>query len=269
MHKLNTILIVVLLCSFNSQAQSGFYDFGGQSAGMSNSSVTLIDPYSVFNNIGALAHVDKTTAFVGYRNLFGINELNTLAAGLVRPLKPGTLGVSFFRFGGDLLSEQKASVGFSNKIGLISLGANLSYVQYHIETLGKTSAFVIEFGGLAELTRELRLGAYVFNINQANLGNAAEQPLPVTMKVGLSYLPTDELTINAEVFQQVDAEERVRIGINYQLIEKVAIRTGIETNPVRGSFGVGFQPGRFLIDYAYGNQQVLGDIHDLTLGITL
>ncbi|MEL7147271.1 MAG: hypothetical protein AAFO69_12935 [Bacteroidota bacterium] len=269
---MRSVCMILLFPFFTATAafgQDGVYDFGGKSAGMANSSVTLVDAYSVFNNIGALADVEKTTAFAGYRNLFGINELNTLAAGFIRPTKPGTFAVSFYRFGGDLLNQQKASLGFSNKIGLVSLGVNLSYVQYSIETLGRSSAFVMEFGGLAELTKQLKVGAYVFNLNQANLGNAAEQQLPVTMKVGLSYLPTDELTINVEVLKQLDAKERIRVGINYQLIEKVSIRTGIETSPVRGSFGLGFNPGRFLIDYAYGNQEVLGDIHDLTLAITL
>ena len=269
MRRLSMIICSLLLTGNLALAQDGIYDFGGKSAGMANSSVTLVDAYSVFNNIGALAQVEKTTAFAGYRNLFGINELNTLAAGFVRPTKPGTFAVSFYRFGGELLNQQKASLGFSNKIGLVSLGVNLSYVQYSIESLGNTSAFVLEFGGLAELTKQLRVGAYVFNLNQATLNNAADQDLPVTMKVGISYLPTDEFTINAEVMKQVDAEERVRIGINYQLIKNVSVRTGIETNPVKGAFGVGFSPGRFLIDYAYGNQSVLGDIHDLTLGITL
>ena len=264
-----SFFLLIFISFYSVLGQTGVYDFGGKSAGMANSSVTLADAYSVFNNIGALARIEKATAFAGYRNLFGINELSTVAAGFALPTKPGTFGIGLYRFGGDLLSEQKASVGFSNKIGLISLGANLSYVQYHIESLGKTSALVIEFGGLAELTKELRVGAYVFNLNRASPGNAAIRQLPVTMKAGISYLPTDELTINTEILKQVDSKERFRIGFNYQLIRNVAVRSGIETNPVRGSFGIGFNPGKFLIDYAFSNQAILGDIHDVTLAITL
>jgi len=269
MRKIIWFLFISTFLSTVSLAQDGIYDFGGKSAGLANTSVTISDAYSVFNNIGALANVEKTTAFVGYRNLFGINELNTLAAGFVKPFKAGTLGVSFYRFGGELLSQQKASVGFSNKFGLVSLGANISYLQYSIETLGKSSAFVFEFGGLAEVTKQIKLGAYVFNLNQASLSNGSQQELPITMKVGVSYLPIEDLAINAEVLKQVDNEERIRVGLNYDVIKNFSIRTGIETNPVKGSFGLGFRPGRFLLDYAFSNHSVLGDIHDLSIGITL
>lgn len=269
MRKIISLLFLCLVMIFHCNGQSGIYDFGGRSAGMGNSSVTIADAFSVFNNIGALARVDKTTAFVGYRNLFGVNELNTLAAGFVKPLKPGTIGVSFYRFGGDLFNEQKASIGFSNKFGLVSLGANISYLQQSIETLGKSSAFVIEFGGLVDISKNLKVGAYVFNLNQASISTGTDEELPLTMKLGISYLPIDDLTINAEVLKQIDLEERVRIGVSYDLIKNFTIRTGIETNPVKGSFGLGFNPGRFLIDYAFSNHSVIGDIHDISIGITL
>ncbi len=263
------ILITCLISSFTGLAQDGIYDFGGKSAALGNASVTISDAYSVFNNIGALATVEKTTAFAGYRNLFGINELNTLAAGFIKPFKVGVLGVSFYRFGGDLLNQQKASIGFSNKFGLVSLGANISYVQNSIDFLGKSSSIAIEFGGVATITKQLKFGAYVFNLNQARLSSGSEQNLPTSLKAGISYLPIEELAINAEIVKRVDAEERIKLGISYDLLKNFEVRTGIQTNPVTGSFGFGFTPSRFLIDYAYGNHSVLGDIHDITFGITL
>lgn len=269
MRRIVSFLFLSIVMSCYCFAQNGIYDFGGRSAGLGNSSVTISDAYSVFNNIGALARVEKITAFVGYRNLFGINELNTLAAGFVKPFKQGTLGVSFFRFGGDLFNEQKASLGFSNKFGLVSLGVNISYLQQTIETIGKSSAFVIEFGGVADVSKHLKLGAYVFNLNQASVATGSDEELPLTMKVGVSYLPIDELSINAEVLKQIDTEEKVRIGVSYDLIKNFSIRTGIETNPVKGSFGLGFKPGRFLFDYAFSNHSIVGDIHDISIGITL
>lgn len=269
MVRIFSLSVCILMSLTSLHAQNGIYDFGGRSAGMANSSVTIADAYSILNNVGALARVEKTTAFFGYRNLFGINELNSIAAGFVKPVKSGVLGVSFFRFGGDLFNEQKASVGFSNQFGLVSLGANISYLQVSIETIGKSSAFVFEFGGLAEITKQLRVGAYVFNLNQAAIATGSDQEVPLTMKLGLSYLPIDALMISSEVIKQIDQEEQLRIGLSYDLIKDISVRTGIETNPVKGSFGIGFTPGRFIIDYAFSNHSTIGDIHDISFGITL
>ncbi|MGB3465727.1 MAG: hypothetical protein WBA74_10670 [Cyclobacteriaceae bacterium] len=269
MRRIFSLIALLLTVGVSVKAQNGIYDFGGRSAGMANSSVTIADAYSLFNNIGALARVEETTAFVGYRNLFGINELSTIAAGFVKPIKSGVLGISFFRFGGDLFNEQKASIGYSNQFGLVSLGANISYLQVSIESIGKSSVFLFEFGGLAKITDKLRVGAYVFNLNQAAIASGSEQEIPLTMKVGVSYLPIEDLAINTEVIKQIDREEQIRIGLSYNLIKNFTVRTGIETNPVKGTFGLGFKPGRFLIDYAFSNHSIIGDIHDISFGITL
>ena len=135
--------------------------------------------------------------------------------------------------------------------------------------MGKSSALVFEFGGVAELSKQFRFGAYVFNLNQARLSEDGTENLPTSLKVGASYLPIPELMINAEVIKRIDSEERLRVGLGYDIIKNVSIRTGIETNPVRGSFGLGSTGGRFLVDYAYGNHSILGDIHDFSFGITL
>ncbi len=262
-------LLFALILAHQSWSQDGHFEFGGRSAAMANSSVANTDSYSIFNNIGSLQGIEDFTVFAGYRHRMGLSELNVLAAGIVKPFQFGTAGIGFYRFGGDLLNQQKISLGFSNKFGLVSLGANVSYFQYQIESLGTSRSLVIEFGGTAEITEILKFGAYAFNLNQARLSNAEKDNVPLVMKAGLSLTPTGELTINVETVKSVENEAQFRAGLEYYIIPKLAIRTGIETNPVKGSFGFGWVSSRFTVDYAYSNHSILNDLHDFSVALKL
>ncbi|MDZ7646337.1 MAG: hypothetical protein U5K54_03660 [Cytophagales bacterium] len=60
-------------------------------------------------------------------------------------------------------------LGFGNKFGIASLGVKANYIQYQADGFGTYGAVSIDFGGLAELTDQLSIGAYITNLNQAKL----------------------------------------------------------------------------------------------------
>ena len=72
--------------------------------------------------------------------------------GGVIPIRLGNLGFDLKRLGGGSYTEQSASLSYSNKFGLASLGLKMNYLQVLIEGLSKRSSLVFEFGGIAEIT---------------------------------------------------------------------------------------------------------------------
>ncbi len=260
---------MLLWLSFVGLAQDGSFQFGARNTAMGNTSLTDSDIYSLFNNIGALSGINETTVAAGYQLRYGLLELGTVAFAVAHPLNFGTVGISFFRFGGDLMNQQKASVGFSNQFGLVSLGANLSWLQYNFQEVGSRSALVIEFGGTAKLTDQLRFGAYVFNINQSELDRISEIQIPLVMRAGISFLPSDELIINLETIKRLNHDAQLRAGLEYFIIKNISARTGIETNPIKASAGIGFRFSRFQLDYGYANHSILNDIHDFSISMHL
>ncbi|MBV6647100.1 MAG: hypothetical protein KI790_16705 [Cyclobacteriaceae bacterium] len=247
--------------------QDGDYSVGARHAGLGGSSVSLGDSYSLFNNVGGLGRVDATTAFVSYQNRFNLSEFQVVAGGFVYQTKPANFGVSFYRFGDELFSQQKASLHIGNKIQMVSLGASLSFVQYHIESLGSRTKAVIEVGGVVEILPQLILGASVFNINQTNL--TENQSIPFMMKAGLSYHPTPALMINIETEKDLELDAFFKAGLEYHLIEKVALRTGFRAHPFRGSIGAGFSLKRFQLDYAFSDLSGIGSIYDLSISYAI
>ena len=153
------LFLTVSAYSINLQAQNGQYTIGARASGMANASVTLGDEWAMHNNIGALAQVERSSVMFTYQNRYGVSEFNTLGGGYIKPLFNGVAGIGVFRFGDSFFNEQKINLGFSNQFGLVSLGANVNYLQVNIEGLGSKGILLLDFGGRATITDQLIFGA--------------------------------------------------------------------------------------------------------------
>lgn len=262
-------LFGIFVCiQFSSVAQDGKFNFGARNSGLAGSSVTLGDQYSLFNNIGGLASVSDHAVFGGYQNRFGISEFQVIGAGAIYHSSIGNAGVGFYKFGDDLFSQQRIHLAIGNKFQMVSLGLGVDLLQYNVSTVGTKQALAIQFGGIAEITPQFLFGAHIFNLNQVNLVESTGERVPTVMKAGVSYRPNEELMINAEVEKDLDFDEVIKVGLEYQLIENVYLRTGISTQPFLSAFGIGFHPKRLLFDYSYTNDSKLGAVHELSLAFS-
>lgn len=240
------------------------YAQSGRSAGLSEANVVLHDESSSFNNIGGAAGVNKATALVSYNNRFGVSSMSTVALGVLVPIKVGVLSVNLNRYGNDLYNENTIGLGFSHKIQTVSIGGKVSYLQYHIDEYGTSGTFVFEFGGVAEVTRNLFFGAHIYNFSEAKISRQAEERLPVRMKVGLGYQPLAKLLLIAEAEKSEFYKAQMKAAIEYQIIRNVFLRTGISTKPVSNSFGFGLVLKSIKVDYALSSFSRIGFNHTLS-----
>ncbi|WP_425392267.1 hypothetical protein [Ekhidna sp.] len=264
------IAFLTLLFAYSSIfGQTSSFNLGGRSAGMAGASLTLGDEFSLFNNIGGLGRYDKHAAFAAYQNRYGVKEFQVIGAGAVYAGGIGNAGVGFFKFGDDLYSEQRIHLAFGNKIQMVSLGVGIDLLQYNIATVGTNRSLAIQFGGIAEISSQLRFGAHIFNLNQAEINNETGEKAPTVMKAGMSYQPSEELMLNIEVEKDLEFDEVFKAGLEYRIIEDVFVRTGISTEPFLGAFGVGFHPKNLKFDYGFSNDSRLGSIHELSVSYSL
>ncbi|MEP1031967.1 hypothetical protein [Ekhidna sp.] len=259
------LLLLLVAISFSSHAQVGSFNLGGRSAGMAGASLTLGDEFSLFNNIGGLGRLENHAAFASYQNRYGVSQFQVVGAGAVYATDIGNAGVGFYKFGDDIYSEQRVHLAVGNKIQMVSLSLGLDLLQYNIATVGTSRALAIQFGGIAEITSQLRFGAHIFNLNQAKYDSETGERIPTIMKGGFSYRPSDELMLNLEVEKDLDFDEIFKAGIEYRIVEKVFVRTGISTQPFIGAFGVGFHPKNLKFDYGFSNDSKLGNIHEISV----
>ncbi len=240
------------------------YHAGARSLGTAHSDQTYTDAWSAFNNIAGISALKNTTAFFGYVNRYGLEGVNSMAAGVVVPAgNIGNFTLNVFRFGDRIYNEQKLGFGYGNKIGFVRLGVQVHYLQLNVEGLGRIDTWIAGFGGIVELIKKVVFAAHIFNLSM--IKPETGWYVPVIMQTGVSYRPVEKLMINAGMDYIVDAVPRWSAGLEYGIFEKLYIRAGLHSAPATQFFGLGFYPGRFRFDYAFGRNFKLGFIHEASV----
>lgn len=242
---------------------------GARSQAMGNIKVALPDAWTYFNNIGALDRLEESEISAGFDHRYGLPELSTVDLALGWKNYLGTIGLGVSRFGGKLFNQQLLGLGFSNTLGIVSIGAKIDWYQTHIEGFGTGNAFLLTLGGVAELGPRFFLGANLSNLNQARISSDSPHRLPTAIQLGISYVPSESLRILAEVEKDIALDPVFKAGVEYRLMDWIFLRTGVCSNPGRITFGLGMRKDRFGFDYAYGQNTALGRTHHLSLVLRL
>jgi hypothetical protein len=260
-------IFLAFLILFPSFTIAQFRTLGvGRAAGLGNAAVTLNDHWSIFNNIGGLAWIDKAYAFSSFDNRFNMSGFNTVLAGIAAPSKYGLAGgLTISQFGSEQYRETNFSVGVSHKISNVSIGLRANYFQLAIEGLGTRRLFTFEFGGVMKLTETIWIGAHIYNFNQAKVANFQDERLPVVMKTGLSYRPTEKLTLNIETEKDINFPQTFKAGLGYKIVPTFTLRTGISTKPFISSYGFSFNFYAFELLYSLNTHPQLQPSHHLGL----
>lgn len=242
-----------------------FNSLGARAQGMGNASVALDDHFSPFNNIGGSASTKEIAAVAAFENRFNFKHFQHFGAGVIMPMQIGVVSLTAQKVGAELYNEQSYGLGFSNKLGFVSLGIQLNYTQYHIDEAGTKGVPGITFGGVAEILPTLSFGAQIYNLSQSKISKEENIYLPVILKSGISYKATDALILGLEVEKDIDKDTNIKGGLEYDIIKKLSLRTGVSSAPYQHHFGIGFSPSLFSIDYALTTHSDLGLVHQMSL----
>lgn len=254
----NVFILFSLLISFQSLSQINSIGIGSRAVGMGNASITLNDVWSIHNNVAGLAEVKQTDVGVFYQNRFGMSGFNTVAFSGSYALNKGAFGVGLYRFGDQLYNEQILGFGYANKLDFVSLGVKVNMLQLTIDELGTKRALAFDFGGIVDITEELKFGAQIFNLSQAKLAEYEDERFSTVLKAGFQYAPFEKLLIILEAEKEPTYKAQTKAGIEYKIIDKLAFRTGFNTLRNMAFFGLGFQTSKLSIDYSASYHSVLG-----------
>lgn len=269
MYKALPLAVMILSCQNIILAQSTSTLIGARAAGMGYASSTFNDEWSILNNVAGISRIDAITAAFTYDAMPSFKPFNKVAASFALPLSVGVAGVGVFRFGDDLYNEQILTAGYANTFGLASLGIKFSMIQYKIKGFGSKSVFTASFGGIAELTKRLIVGAHVVNINQPKLSSLDGERVPTILIAGISSKVSENLIVAIELEKDLDYKAAIKTGIEYRILKKFFVRTGIRIQPNAAFFGFGFKQTRYSIDYAFQYNQSWGARHQASVSYRL
>lgn len=250
-------------------AQSASTLIGARAGGVGYASSCLQDEWSIFNNVGGLAKVDKVSTAFTFDAQPSFKSFNRLAAVVAVPVKFGVGGLGVFRFGDQLYNEQIVSLGFSNSFGLASLGVKVNYIQYNAQGFGTKGVFSISFGGIATLTEKISIGAHIINLNQPDISSTEDEKLPTVIILGIGFQLTSQTFITTELQKDLTSPLRWKAGVEYQPFKKFIFRSGFHIHPNTAFFGFGFRPSKFKLDYVYQHNFTVGSRHQATVGYFL
>jgi hypothetical protein len=232
---------------------------------MGYASATLFDTWSVFNNPASTAKLESIAAGFTYDLHPTPIGANRTAAVIDIPVRPvGVITGGVYRFGDDLYNEHVISAGFASKFGLASLGVQVNYIQYSAAGFGTKGVASINLGGIAELTPQLLIGAYIVNLNQPKI--SGEEKLPTKLVAGLGFKPIDKLFIATEIEKDLDLDPTWKMGLEYAFHKKFCARTGYNLRPNTGFFGLGFKIRKLTIDYTVQYNVSLSFSHQASVG---
>ena len=226
---------------------------------MGNASVGLPTSFSSINNQAAMAFVEQGSFSIFSRNQFFVDGLNQISAAGILTTKSGAFGLALNYEGFDLFNESKVGVSYGLLLAQnFSLGAQLTYYSLNVEQFGNKNSISFDAAIMYKAYDDLYIGAQVINPVQQEITTSSTDNLPTTLKAGFGWLASKNVTITGELMQQFENDPVVNAGFEYRIVESVALRTGISTNPTLNSFGVGFVIRQIELDVAANYHQILG-----------
>ncbi|MEM9258368.1 MAG: hypothetical protein AAGA62_01910 [Bacteroidota bacterium] len=223
-------------------AQDGLfpaYDIRARLLGGTGLSATGID--ALWTNPAGLATAEKqAAASATAEQRFGLSELTLANLGVAYGTGFGGFGLQLGSFGFDRYRETRIGLAYGRQLSEnFTIGAE--FTGFATNTEGYASTFDVTFGlGMQlRLLPELSLGARIFSPLRTE--RLPEEYLPQLLAIGVSYQPSDQITLNVEVHQDAEFPTRFRAGLEYLPAEQLSVRLGVATEMAELSFGLGYE----------------------------
>lgn len=253
--------LILFLGAFILHAQTGYNNAGSRSNAMGDASLNLTDVYSVLNNQASLGVMEHSAVGISATNIFGLEGFNAFTgAAVLHTNSGGNFGLSI-QYTGDMnFNQLKGGVAYGRKLGKnFSAGIQLDYVSTQVNEIDNAAAFTFEAGIRYAPYKNLIASARVYNPVRVKAGDAfPEEELPALFDIGIAYTPSDKVMLAIEGEQQLDADLRIKSGIEYHIAEALFLRGGYMSNPSVFTAGAGIKLKDFSFDFAAQFHQQLG-----------
>lgn len=266
MKKNNLTKHLLLFCSIIIQWQLAFAGnenrpIGARQTGMGSTGVTTIDLWSIHHNQAALAFLEKPVAGIFHENRFNLKELSNSAIAFALPLKNKAFGISYNRFGFELMNESKTGISYAHKLSKnFAASVQLNYLETRFgdSYYGKSSFINAEIGVLGKVNQNLSIGFHVYNVNRSKFAEYNQQRIPTNFRLGLGYKFSEKVFTTLEAEKSSYNNTFIRAGIEYMPYKNIYLRIGFEGFPIESSFGVGLRYNNFSFDFGAAYHSNLG-----------
>ncbi|PIF02605.1 MAG: hypothetical protein CR965_00470 [Paludibacter sp.] len=234
------------------------------SIAVSNTSTAVLDEWNAFQNVTALAHVNKLEVATQYENKFMIPELGTGSVQAGFNAKYINVGFSYSYQGYSLYNEMIAGVGLARNFGdKFSMGLQFNYYTAYFSAKEESryrGTVVGQLGVVAHITPKLIVGFHSFNPFQTNIKTEySEKVVPSIYSFGSNYAFNKNFRWLMQVDKEVSTDFRFASSFEYTMIDALTFRLGASSSEyLIPTFGFGVHLGRFHINLNGELHPILG-----------
>lgn len=271
MQKLKVTLLL-LITSIYLFAGNDNYPVGARASSMGNAAVMTPGLWSVYHNQAGLAFIDRPMIGFHYENKYLVNELGLQSLAFAYPTKKsGSFGMNLTYFGFSKYNESKIAISYAKQLGdAFSAGVQLDYFYTHIdEVYGNKGIPVAEIGIMSEPFENFFIGVHAFNITRAKIDEYTNERVPTIFRLGIGYAFSEKALVCVEAEKDLNYKPIFKGGVEYRMLQNLYLRTGLITNPIQNSFGLGYYFNKFKADIAFITHPVLGLSSQISLSYTI
>ena len=247
---------IIFLISFNATAQ---VNTGARFTSMASAGVSLQDVWSLQQNQAGLAGIKQITVAIAFQKPFAGYELNIQSAVFAVPINKNVFGLSFQRYGYASYNEQRAGFTYAKGFGnRLYVALNFNYHLLTIDSYGSSNTYSVEAGIQYHLNEKFSVGAHIANPSRSSLHSGVNLVIPSKVQIGASYLFSEKVLFALAAEKTLSGDADTRAGLEYQIVELLALRGGLSANPFKHYAGFGLSFRKLKMDIAASSQPVLG-----------
>lgn len=258
---------------------------GSRSIALGNAYIGISDdPYGIFYNPAGISNVH----YLHFSSFYGRWFLDTDLGSIAGAIPLGNRGVLGFGIRGlytDKIEQRteedpwnynyysayflNPSIAYARRVNNFSFGIGLNGINAKIES--ETGYTIFLNAGIGYYTELVDFGFALSNLG----GKILNTGLPVNVRSGLCIKPFSNLHLSADIIKPFEDKFSYNIGIEYLLVDILALRLGCNNDFYSESFikklsgGIGFRAGNITIDYSASSSGVFGLTHFFTLSYSI
>ena len=260
--------VLAVCCTFDARAQFELQPLSARCQAMGGASVAVRDFSGCNVNPATLGWLRRWSVAIDYRQLMVLKGMGYKSVAVGIPTgNVGAAAVYYTHFGDLTYNEQTASAHYGIRVGKgVSVGVGIYYLHSgtndgHYEAYNSATGSV---GVQYAPNEKLCFGASVFN--PFFVRRDGVQRIPVQMNFGAAYKPVGSLLITAELEKNIYDPLRVRLGVEYCIIDRILVQAGVATSPMVYSIGVGYRHRHIRANLCVAVHQRMGVTPGVTLG---
>lgn len=201
---------------------------------------------------------------------FGLPELRAARITAEFAARSVAVRVDVQSFGFDAYREgaYRAGIGLPIRWGTtrpLFVGAAVTLHTLAISSYGQAQAVGVDLGVWWRLLPMLDVGIVATDINRPRWHPS--ETLRTELLIGAAYRPHEQVLLVGDLVSTLGTPLAYTVGVEYQAVGALSLRTGLATQPTRYSVGVGLHVPYVAIDLAAERHDALG--WSPTIGVTL